>query len=90
MERARSSVREGFEARQRQRVGPPRRVSPESMGLRPDGDAPAIDEPDDVVLPGTSFALAVRSGYFKIVSVGFVILMSAQVGALQHLFKLIA
>ncbi|MFT7599884.1 MAG: MFS family permease [Acidimicrobiales bacterium] len=64
------------------------RVSPESMGLRPDGDAPAFDEPDDVVLPGTSFALAVRSGYFKIVSVGFVILMSAQVGALQHLFKL--
>jgi MFS family permease len=66
------------------------RPSPESMGLRPDGDPPTQDtDPTAKFVPsGTSFAVAVRSRYFRVVSAAFVLLMAAQVGPLQHLIKL--
>jgi MFS family permease len=64
------------------------RPSPEALGLRPDGDAPTPESLAGVELPGTPFAEAVRSRYFAVLSLAFVLIMAAQVGALQHIFKL--
>jgi len=40
--------------------------------------------------PGVAYADAVRTPYFRLLSVAFVLVMTSQVGALQHLFKLTA
>ncbi|HCB34684.1 MAG TPA: hypothetical protein DEP69_05955, partial [Acidimicrobiaceae bacterium] len=67
------------------------RASPESMGLRPDGDPPTAAElagAPPAPPPGTPFARAVRSRYFVLLSIGFVLIMGAQVGAIQHIFKM--
>ena len=37
---------------------------------------------------GTPFADAVRTRYFQFLSAGFILIMGAQVGAIQHIFKL--
>jgi MFS family permease len=66
------------------------RPSPESMGLRPDGEAALkvgeVAPPPD----GWDYDDAIHSRYFKVLSFAFVLLMAAQVGAIQHLFKLVA
>jgi MFS family permease len=61
---------------------------PEALGLRPDGVAvdPDVDEP--VEPAGVVFAEAVNTRFFRLMSAAFVLIMGAQVGALQHLFKL--
>ena len=70
------------------------RPSPEALGLRPDGAPAMLDEPTtsagDAVdgPPGTPFAEAVRTRYFRFMSAGFILIMGAQVGAIQHIFKL--
>lgn len=63
------------------------RPSPEAIGLRPDGDPPMDEADGPTELPGAPFDEAVGSAYFKFLSAAFVLIMAAQVGALQHLFK---
>lgn len=64
------------------------RGAPEPMGLRPDGDPPLTSgEPPDPP-GGIDFKTAVRSRYFILISVTFIICMAAQVGAIQHTFKM--
>ena len=68
------------------------RPSPESVGLRPDGAAEPTDAAGRAAAaggpPGVSFASAVASRYFRLQSLAFILVMGAQVGAIQHLFKL--
>ncbi|MGI9596273.1 MAG: MFS transporter, partial [Acidimicrobiales bacterium] len=64
------------------------RPSPEKFGLQPDGAlAPEVEHLQDE-LPGIDFATAVRTRYFRLLSTAFILIMGAQVGALQHIFKL--
>lgn len=65
------------------------RPSPESMGLRPDGisDPDPLSERPAEELPGVPFATAVSTRYFRILSAAFILVMGAQVGALQHIFN---
>lgn len=63
------------------------RPDPDAMGLYPDGDVRAVGE-GARALTGHSFSEAVRTRYFRFVSAGFVLVMGAQVGAIQHIFKL--
>ncbi|MEL7158739.1 MAG: MFS transporter, partial [Actinomycetota bacterium] len=63
------------------------RPSPEALGLRPDGALVVNDQPA-APPPGVPFADAIRTRFFALLSAGFVLVMGAQVGALQHLFKL--
>lgn len=63
------------------------RPDPDSMGLNPDGDVRAPGE-GPARATGTAFADAVRTRYFRLLSAGFVLIMGAQVGAIQHVFKL--
>ncbi len=60
---------------------------PEALGLRPDGAEP-VDGDDQGPAPGMPFAEAIRTRYFKLLSAGYVLIMGAQVGALQHIFNL--
>ena len=63
--------------------------SPEALGLHPDGDLPANNTTSGSHgLPGVDFATAIRSRYFVLISLSFILIMSAQVGAIQHIFKL--
>lgn len=63
--------------------------SPEAMGLYPDGEEPANNKTSaSQELPGVDFATATRSRYFILISLSFILIMSAQVGAIQHIFKL--
>ncbi|MDH3679008.1 MAG: MFS transporter [Acidimicrobiia bacterium] len=64
------------------------RPSPEALGLRPDGAPPLDTGPDRAEVPGVPFAAAVRTRYFRFMSGAFILVMGAQVGALQHVFKL--
>lgn len=64
------------------------RPSPEALGLFPDGDPPPDEVDANVEPPGMLFADAVRSRYFKVLCSAFVVIMAAQVGSLQHIFKL--
>lgn len=64
--------------------------TPESIGERPDGDPPATDEigGKPPAPAGTAFADAIRTRYFLLMSLGFILIMGAQVGAIQHTFGL--
>lgn len=62
--------------------------APEALGLRPDGDAPLASGAPPPTPQGVSFKEAVRSRYFILISVTFIIVMAAQVGAIQHTFKM--
>tara|TARA_B100002052_G_scaffold286843_1_gene301136 strand:+ start:181 stop:1653 length:1473 start_codon:yes stop_codon:yes gene_type:complete len=64
------------------------RPAPEALGLRPDGDPPLASGAPPPNPAGVSFKEAVRSRYFILISVTFVIVMAAQVGAIQHTFKM--
>lgn len=65
-------------------------ATPQAVGLRPDGAAP-IDGSNGAVPPppiGTPFNEAIRSRFFVMTSIGFVLVMGSQVGAIQHVYKL--
>jgi MFS family permease len=65
------------------------RPSPESMGLYTDGEA----APKDGIRPaltGLTFAEARKTRFYILVTVTFVFALMTQVGAISHLFKLIA
>lgn len=64
------------------------RPSPEALGLRPDGAARPLDGSPDRAVPGMEFGAAIRTRYFVLLSAAFVLIMGAQVGALQHVFNL--
>jgi MFS family permease len=64
------------------------RPSPEALGLGPDGDEVEARLVLADELPGMAFADAVRTRYFRFMSLAFVLIMAAQVGVLQHIFKL--
>ncbi|MEM8926378.1 MAG: MFS transporter [Actinomycetota bacterium] len=63
------------------------RPSPEALGLRPDGAAAVGGEAP--APPGVDVTTAVRTRYFRLQSLAFILVMGAQVGALQHIFKLV-
>jgi predicted MFS family arabinose efflux permease len=63
------------------------RSSPQSMGLEPDG----LTSAQSAVAPrqaSVTFAEAVRSPYFYVVSVAYFFLLGTQVGAIMHIFRL--
>jgi len=62
--------------------------APEPLGLRPDGDPPLASGTPPPPLEGVDFKEAARSRYFILISVTFIIVMAAQVGAIQHTFKM--
>ena len=62
--------------------------APEPLGLRPDGDRPLAQGTAPPAPRGVDFKEAVRSRYFILISVTFIIVMAAQVGAIQHTFKM--
>lgn len=63
------------------------RAWPRDVGLLPDGaSATSSSQSDDV--PGTPFEQAVRTRFFILVSIGFVLVMGSQVGAIHHLHNL--
>lgn len=62
--------------------------APEPLGLRPDGDPPLASGAPPPPIEGVDFKDAVRSRYFILISVTFIIVMAAQVGAIQHTFKM--
>ncbi|MDW3097715.1 MAG: MFS transporter [Alphaproteobacteria bacterium] len=65
------------------------RPSPQSMGLRIDGDPPLADGEQDGPPDGVPMAVAVRSRFFIGVTAAYVFAMMAQVGALSHQFRLV-
>ncbi len=66
------------------------RPSPQSMGLRIDGDPPLADGESEGPPDGIAMALAIRSRFFVGVTVAYVFAMMAQVGALSHQFRLVS
>jgi len=67
------------------------RPSPQAMGLAPDGmPRPGADRGEPVGQGSTSFAAAIRTRYFYAVSVAYLCLLGAQVGAIAHLFRLVS
>jgi len=62
--------------------------APEPLGLRPDGDPPSAPGSPPAQPSGVDFKEAVTSRYFVLISVTFIIVMAAQVGAIQHTFKM--
>ena len=63
------------------------RPSPQSMGLRIDGDPPLAEGEDDGPPDGMPRAQAIRS---RFVTVAYIFAMMAQVGALSHQFRLVS
>ena len=63
------------------------RPRPSAMGLEPDGAAPAEGAPA-APQPAVAFAEARRSRYFYAVSVAYLFLLGAQVGAIAHFYRL--
>jgi MFS family permease len=63
------------------------RPRPAAMGLEPDGAVPAEGAPI-APQPAVAFGEARRSRYFFAVSVAYLILLGAQVGAIAHFYRL--
>ena len=63
------------------------RPSPGALGLEPDGILPA-DRGTSAPPPAVAFAEAVRSRYFYAVSLAYLFLLGAQVGAIAHFYRL--
>lgn len=61
--------------------------SPEPLGWLPDGERAAADHTPSAP-SGVPFHDAVRSRFFRLVAVAFILLMGAQVGGLQQMVKL--
>lgn len=62
---------------------------PKDVGLRPDGARPNGDsgEAHHSPPPGAPYGEAIRTRFFIFTAVGFVLVMSSQVGAIQHMYK---
>ena len=63
------------------------RPDPISLNWMPDGEPKPENHVVD--LPGTPMAVAVRTRFFWVVTVGYVLVMGAQVGAIQQIVKLV-
>lgn len=63
------------------------RAWPRDVGLMPDG-ASATSSSQSGDVPGTPFEQAIRTRFFIFVSIGFVLVMGSQVGAIHHLHNL--
>jgi len=63
------------------------RPDPIALNWMPDGEP----KPDNhvVELPGTPIAVAIRTRFFWVVTIGYVLVMGAQVGAIQQIVKLV-
>jgi len=63
------------------------RAEPGPLNWMPDGEP----RPDDHILdlPGTPMSVAVRTRFFWIVTIGYVLVMGSQVGAIQQIVKLV-
>ncbi len=66
------------------------RPSPQSMGLRIDGDPPLADGETEGPPDGTPIAEAIRSRFFIGLTGAYIFAMMAQVGALSHQFRLVS
>jgi MFS family permease len=66
------------------------RPSPQAMGLSADGMPLASSKTTPVALGSTPFAEAVRTRYFYAVSIAYLCLLGAQVGAIAHLYRLVS
>ena len=64
------------------------RPSPASMGLAPDGATPAQLAESAQQQPAVSYSEAWRSRYFYAVSIAYLFLLGAQVGAIAHIYRL--
>lgn len=64
------------------------RASPAAMGLAEDGAGQAADGFEPVPQPSIGYDEAKRSAFFYAVSVAYLFLLGAQVGAIAHLFRL--
>jgi MFS family permease len=60
---------------------------PAARGLKPDGAGPVIGRPP-LPQPAIAFAEARRSRYFFAVSIAYLFLLGAQVGAIAHFYRL--
>lgn len=63
------------------------RPDPISLNWMPDGEPKPENHVVD--LPGTPMAVAVRTRFFWVVTIGYVLVMGAQVGAIQQIVKLV-
>jgi sugar phosphate permease len=66
------------------------RPSPQAMGLAADGAPLASSKADTSALGSTPFAHAIRTRYFYAVSIAYLFLLGAQVGAIAHLYRLVS
>lgn len=67
------------------------RPDPAALGFLPDGDeAPPVSSGPPALPPGVAFTDAVRTRFFVGNTVGYVLVMAAQVGGIAHLFKLVS
>lgn len=63
---------------------------PQAMGLAPDGAPVAASAAHKASVRSTSFAEAIRCRYFYAVSIAYLCVLGAQVGAIAHLYRLIS
>jgi len=63
------------------------RPEPTALNWMPDGE-PKL-EGTVVEIPGTPMAVAIRTRFFWVVTIGYVLVMGAQVGAIQQIVKLV-
>jgi MFS family permease len=63
------------------------RPEPTALNWMPDGEP----KPEGMVveMPGTPMAVAIRTRFFWVVTIGYVLVMGAQVGAIQQIVKLV-
>ena len=64
------------------------RPSPGALGLEPDGDRAGRTHGTRAPPPAVAFAEACRSRYFYAVSLAYLFLLGAQVGAIAHFYRL--
>ncbi len=66
------------------------RAWPKDVGLQPDGGRRSKESggTPDRPPPGTPYQQAIRTRFFIFTAIGFVLVMSSQVGAIQHMYKL--
>ena len=65
------------------------RAWPRDVGLAPDGARPSGESGASPAgpPPGTPYQQAIRTRFFIFTAIGFVLVMSSQVGAIQHMYK---
>jgi len=64
------------------------RPSPAAMGLEPDGGVKAANGETAQPVPSVSYAEAKQTGFFYAISISYLFLLGAQVGAIAHLYRL--